>query len=72
MPARRRAWEVHAAPGHDPHSIILFDPISRTLISADALWENGFGIAFPELAGEPSFGEVAATLRSDRKLHRCE
>ncbi|RQO38883.1 MBL fold metallo-hydrolase, partial [Variovorax sp. KBW07] len=55
-------WEVHAAPGHDPHSVILFDAASRTLISADALWENGFGIAFPELAGEPSFGEVAATL----------
>ncbi|MET3497641.1 MBL fold metallo-hydrolase [Variovorax boronicumulans] len=56
------AWEVHSAPGHDPHSVILFDPASRTLISADALWENGFGIAFPELAGEPSFGEMAATL----------
>lgn len=56
------AWEVHGAPGHDPHSIILFDSASRTLISADALWENGFGIAFPELAGEPSFGEMAATL----------
>lgn len=55
-------WEVHAAPGHDPHSIILFEPATRTLISADALWENGFGVAFPELAGEPSFGEVAATL----------
>lgn len=57
-----RPWQVHSAPGHDPHSIILFEPISRTLISADALWENGFGIAFPELAGEPSFGDVAATL----------
>ncbi|RZL45388.1 MAG: MBL fold metallo-hydrolase [Variovorax sp.] len=55
-------WEVHAAPGHDPHSIILFEPATRTLISADALWENGFGVAFPELAGEPSFGEIAATL----------
>jgi glyoxylase-like metal-dependent hydrolase (beta-lactamase superfamily II) len=55
-------WQVHAAPGHDPHSIILFEPGSRTLISADALWENGFGIVFPELAGEPSFDEVAATL----------
>ncbi|MDH6169671.1 glyoxylase-like metal-dependent hydrolase (beta-lactamase superfamily II) [Variovorax boronicumulans] len=62
------AWEVHSAPGHDPHSIILFDPASRTLISADALWENGFGIAFPELAGEPSFGEVAATLNQIEKL----
>ena len=57
-----RLWQVHSAPGHDPHSIILFDPVSRTLISADALWENGFGIAFPELAGEPSFEDVAATL----------
>ena len=57
-----RPWQVHSAPGHDPHSIILFDPVSRTLISADALWGNGFGIAFPELAGEPSFEDVAATM----------
>jgi len=57
-----RSWQVHAAPGHDPHSIILFDAASRTLISADALWENGFGIAFPELSGEPSFEDVGATL----------
>ncbi|SFP12033.1 Glyoxylase, beta-lactamase superfamily II [Variovorax sp. PDC80] len=55
-------WQIHAAPGHDPHSVILFEPVSRTLASADALWENGFGIAFPELKGEPSFGEMAATL----------
>jgi len=55
-------WEVHAAPGHDPHSVILFEPASRTLISADALWESGFGVVFPELAGEPSFEEVASTL----------
>lgn len=55
-------WQVHGAPGHDPHSIILFEPQSRVLISADALWERGFGIVFPELVGEPSFHEVAATL----------
>ena len=57
-----RLWEVHGAPGHDPHSIILFEPESRTLISADALWENGFGIAFPELVGEASFDDVGRTL----------
>ncbi len=62
------AWQVHGAPGHDPHSVILFDPVSRTLISADALWENGFGIAFPELMGEPSFGDIAATLDLIEKL----
>jgi len=57
-----RAWQIHAAPGHDPHSVILFEPQSRTLISADALWENGFGVVFPELEGEHAFDEVAATL----------
>jgi len=61
-------WQVHGAPGHDPHSVILFDPASRTLISADALWENGFGVAFPELAGEPSFGDLAATLDRIERL----
>lgn len=57
-----RAWEVHAAPGHDPDSVIFFEPSSRTLISADALWENGFGVVFQELEGERAFHEVSATL----------
>lgn len=57
-----KPWQIHAAPGHDPHSIILFEPQSRTLISADALWESGFGVIFPELEGCNAFDEVAATL----------
>lgn len=56
------AWEVHAAKGHDPHSVVLFEPTTRVLISADALWESGFGIVFPELDGIDAFDEVAATL----------
>jgi glyoxylase-like metal-dependent hydrolase (beta-lactamase superfamily II) len=56
------SWQVHAAPGHDSHSVILFEPISRTLVSADALWERGFGVVFPELDGEDAFHEVAQTL----------
>lgn len=56
------SWQIHAAPGHDAHSVILFEPESRTLISADALWESGFGVVFPELEGGNAFGEVAATL----------
>ncbi|NJM44598.1 MAG: MBL fold metallo-hydrolase [Brachymonas sp.] len=55
-------WQIHAAPGHDPESIILFEPSSRTLISADALWENGFGVVFPELEGEHAFDLVGQTL----------
>jgi len=55
-------WEVHSAPGHDPHSVVLFEPSHRVLISADALWENGFGVVFPELEGEHAFAEVGSTL----------
>lgn len=55
-------WEIHAAKGHDPHSVVLFHREHRLLISADALWENGFGIVFPELEGVSAFDEVADTL----------
>lgn len=57
-----RPWQVHGAPGHDPHSVVLFEPAARLLISADALWANGFGVVFPELEGEDAFHEVAGTL----------
>ena len=55
-------WDVHAAPGHDPHSVVLFAPSTGVLVSADALWENGFGVVFPELEGEDAFDAVGATL----------
>ena len=55
-------WQVHAAAGHDPHSVILFNASNGILVSADALWEQGFGIVFPELDGVDAFDEVSATL----------
>ena len=55
-------WQIHGAKGHDPHSIILFQPELRLLVSADALWQNGFGVVFPELEGVAAFDEVAETL----------
>lgn len=55
-------WQVLAAPGHDPHSVMLYCASEGILISADALWRNGFGIVFPELDGETGFDEVRATL----------
>ena len=55
-------WEVHSAAGHDPHSVIFFEPEKRLLISADALWENGFGVVFPELEGKDAFVHVSHTL----------
>ncbi|MDH4060391.1 MAG: MBL fold metallo-hydrolase [Aquincola sp.] len=57
-----RTWTAHAAPGHDPHSLILFDAGEGVLISADALWANGFGVVFPELDGQSAFDDVATVL----------
>ena len=62
-------WEIHAAKGHDPHSIVLFEPSAKVLISADALWENGFGVVFPELEGVDAFDAVADTLSLIEALH---
>ncbi len=56
------SWQCHVAPGHDPHSVLLFNATHSMLISADALWENGCGVIFPELIGEPGFADALATL----------
>jgi len=62
----RMQWSVHAAPGHDPASVLLFEPHLGLMISADALWERGFGIVFPEIAPHGALGaafdEVEHTL----------
>jgi glyoxylase-like metal-dependent hydrolase (beta-lactamase superfamily II) len=55
-------WQALAAPGHDPHALLLWCEEEGILISGDALWQNGFGVVFPELAGEPGFHDVRATL----------
>jgi glyoxylase-like metal-dependent hydrolase (beta-lactamase superfamily II) len=55
-------WQALAAPGHDPHALLFWCAAEGILIAGDALWQNGFGVIFPELAGEPGFGEVKATL----------
>lgn len=54
--------EIHAAPGHDPHAVLLFDREYGVLLSADALWEHGFAVVFPELEGKSAFFEVRETL----------
>jgi glyoxylase-like metal-dependent hydrolase (beta-lactamase superfamily II) len=62
------AWQVLAAPGHDPSSVVLYSAQHRLLIAADALWENGFGVVFPELDGVHAFDAVAATLDMIERL----
>jgi len=55
-------WQALAAPGHDARSLIFFCADEGILISADALWENGFGVIFPELDGASGFAEARDTL----------
>jgi glyoxylase-like metal-dependent hydrolase (beta-lactamase superfamily II) len=56
------AWQVMAAPGHDAHMVVLYNEAQRILISADALWEDGFGAMLSELEGRSSFAEERAVL----------
>jgi len=60
----RLDWQAIGSPGHDPHSLVLHQPELALLISADALWENGFGLVFPALDGRDGFTDVRATLDS--------
>ncbi|MGA2549300.1 MAG: MBL fold metallo-hydrolase [Burkholderiaceae bacterium] len=61
-------WEIVAAPGHDPNAIMLYCASEQILISADALWENGFGVVFPELEGDPGYAQTRRTLESIQGL----
>lgn len=64
-----KTWRIHAAPGHDPHSVVILNEEDRVLISADALWENGFGVVFPEIEGVAAFDEVDSTLQVIERLN---
>lgn len=57
-----RTWEILEAPGHDPDSLMLLDREAGVLLSADALWGNGFGVVFPELDDCAAFDDVQAVL----------
>jgi glyoxylase-like metal-dependent hydrolase (beta-lactamase superfamily II) len=61
-------WRVIGSPGHDADSFVLHNEAHRILISADALWENGFGVLFPELRGRSAFAEQRASLAAIEAL----
>lgn len=56
------AWQCLAAPGHDDDALMFFNELHGILISGDALWENGFGVIFPELDGAEGFAQQAEVL----------
>ena len=50
----RLRWQALHVPGHDMHALAYYAPQERILISGDALWQDGFGVMFAELHGDPS------------------
>ena len=57
-------WQALAVPGHDMEALAYYNPEKRLLISGDALWQNGFGVIFPELLGEADgLASTRATLQ---------
>lgn len=61
-------WQALAAPGHDPNALLFYAPEARLLITGDALWENGFGIIFPELFGQSGYAAARSTLETIARL----
>ena len=62
-------WQTLAVPGHDMEALAYYNPERRLLISGDALWENGFGVIFPELLGEADgLSSTRATLEMLARL----
>ncbi len=62
-------WQALAAPGHDMHALVFYNPERRILISGDALWRNGFGVIFSELMGTaPGLRATRETLEALSRL----
>jgi glyoxylase-like metal-dependent hydrolase (beta-lactamase superfamily II) len=62
-------WQMLAVPGHDMEALAYYNAERRILISGDALWENGFGVIFPELLGEAEgLSATQSTLEMLAKL----
>ena len=57
------AWHAIATPGHDMGSLVFYSPKLRILISADALWENGYGFVPPQAIDPKPLAAQRATFK---------
>jgi glyoxylase-like metal-dependent hydrolase (beta-lactamase superfamily II) len=56
-------WAMIATPGHDMGSLVLYCQRLRVLISADALWEHGFGFVVPQAIDAKPLAAQRATFK---------
>jgi glyoxylase-like metal-dependent hydrolase (beta-lactamase superfamily II) len=65
-------WRAIETAGHDFAMLCLYCESEAILISADALWENGFGVLFAQFSGHDSPSLQAGTLARLSELEvRC-
>ena len=57
------AWRAIATPGHDMGSLVFYSAKLRILISADALWENGYGFVPPQAIDPKPLAAQRATFK---------
>ena len=57
------AWQAIATPGHDMGSLVFYSPMLRILISADALWDGGFGFVPPQAVDPEPLAAQRATFK---------
>jgi glyoxylase-like metal-dependent hydrolase (beta-lactamase superfamily II) len=55
-------WLAIAAPGHDDTTLLFYNEREQILISADALWEQGFGFILPQTWDAGAVVRTRATL----------
>lgn len=56
-------WRAVSAPGHDMASLVFHCEEKRILLSADALWRDGFGVMFGDVLGNAdALGAARQTL----------
>ena len=62
-------WETIQSPGHDNDSLMFYQPDFRILVSADALWEKGVSVVFPELDSINGFDPMFETFDLIERLN---
>jgi len=55
-------WRALAAPGHAMGTLVFYNDEHRILISADALWQHGYGIVMPPEIDATALPAARATL----------
>lgn len=65
-------WRAHASPGHAIGALMLMCESEGILISADALWENGFGVQFAALPPASADAAAAVFAAQGATLERIE